>query len=91
VWLWTAVLVETVSLEENGTKQYFCLFQWYQCDTSSVPHSIRQRFLHLGVDKETELFLDQSCHKSGWIFTQLWHSIAKAFLGWFMTQTSING
>ncbi|KDR20298.1 Methyltransferase-like protein 9 [Zootermopsis nevadensis] len=64
---------------------------WYQCDTDSVPDCIRARFLHLGVDKETELFLDQSSHKSGWIFTQLWHSVAKAFLGWFMTQTSING
>jgi hypothetical protein len=56
-----------------------------------MPDSIRERFLRLEVDKETELFLDQSCHKSDWIFTQLWHSIAKAFLGWFMTQTSING
>ncbi|GFG37900.1 hypothetical protein Cfor_07390, partial [Coptotermes formosanus] len=64
---------------------------WYQCDTSGMPDSIRERFLRLEVDKETELFLDQSCHKSDWIFTQLWHSIAKAFLGWFMTQTSING
>jgi hypothetical protein len=52
---------------------------------------VRQSFLPLGVDKETELFLDLSCHKSDWIFTQLWHSVAKAILGWFMTQTSING
>ncbi|XP_069701321.1 protein-L-histidine N-pros-methyltransferase [Periplaneta americana] len=65
--------------------------KWYECDTSGIPDSIRDRFLPLSLDKETELFLDQSCHKSDWIFTQLWHSIAKAFLGWFMTQTSING
>ncbi|KAJ9578422.1 hypothetical protein L9F63_005342, partial [Diploptera punctata] len=64
---------------------------WYQCDTSGLAENIRNRFLPLGVDTETEQFLDQSYHKSDWIFTQLWHSIAKAFLGWFMTQTSING
>jgi hypothetical protein len=84
-----AVITNNRQLQNNNP--YLSLFQWYQCDTSGIPGSIRDRFLPLGVDKETELFLDQSSHKSDWIFTQLWHSIAKAFLGWFLTQTSING
>ncbi|XP_067009060.2 protein-L-histidine N-pros-methyltransferase-like [Anabrus simplex] len=71
--------------------QRFDRNQWYKCETSSLPESVRSRFLPLAVDRDTENFLKQATHKSDWVFTQIWHSVAKSVLRWFMTQTSING
>ncbi|CAL8077966.1 unnamed protein product [Calicophoron daubneyi] len=50
-----------------------------------------EKFLQLEQDEETEAFLTNCFEKSDWIFTQLYHAIAKAILTWFMTSTSING
>ncbi|XP_044735024.1 protein-L-histidine N-pros-methyltransferase [Chrysoperla carnea] len=65
--------------------------QWYKCNLNGLPNELTKRFLPLSLDEDTNQFLIQSEEKSEWILTQLWHTIAKAFLGWFMTQTSING
>ncbi|XP_008191414.1 protein-L-histidine N-pros-methyltransferase isoform X3 [Tribolium castaneum] len=65
--------------------------QWYHCDLSKIPLDLSSKFIELGPDDETIKFLQQSEEKSDWILTQIWHSVVKAFLGWFMTQTSING
>ncbi|XP_046396755.1 protein-L-histidine N-pros-methyltransferase [Ischnura elegans] len=65
--------------------------KWYECDLRDMPTHLAERFVQMGLDEETEAFLDQSRAKSDWIFTQLWHSFARSILGWFMTQTSING
>ncbi|RZC32602.1 DREV domain containing protein [Asbolus verrucosus] len=64
---------------------------WYHCDLDKLPDDLSTKFVELGPDEETIKFLQQSEEKSDWIPTQIWHSIVKAFLGWFMTQTSING
>ncbi|KAL1517786.1 hypothetical protein ABEB36_001509 [Hypothenemus hampei] len=66
--------------------------EWYQCDLGLVPDvDLRNKFLQLDPDQETIEFLEESEKKSDWILTQVWHMLAKMFLGWFMTQTSING
>nr|CAD7589347.1 unnamed protein product [Timema genevievae] len=64
---------------------------WYAVDRSKLPEPVLSRFLQLSPDHETEQFLEEAVHKSDWVFTQLWHSVARSFLGFFMTQTSING
>ncbi|CAH1959789.1 unnamed protein product [Acanthoscelides obtectus] len=64
---------------------------WYQCDLNGLPSSLTSTFVQLGPDQDTIAFLEQSERKSDWILTQIWHSIVKAILGFFMTQTSING
>ncbi|CAH1155318.1 unnamed protein product [Phaedon cochleariae] len=65
--------------------------EWYKCDLTEMPDTLASKFVQLEVDQDTLDFLDQSERKSDWIPTQIWHTLAKAFLGWFMTQTSING
>ncbi|XP_018324442.1 methyltransferase-like protein 9 [Agrilus planipennis] len=70
---------------------HFDKSQWYKCNLTKLSSEITSHFVQLNVDEETSCFLKQSEEKSDWIFTQLWHSIAKVLLGWFMTQTSVNG
>ncbi|XP_037086028.1 methyltransferase-like protein 9 [Pollicipes pollicipes] len=65
--------------------------QWYAVDLSQVDPSHAELFLPLGVDDETEAFLERCHEKSDWIFSQLWHSVVKAVLTVFMTHTSVNG
>lgn len=65
--------------------------KWYFCDTEKMSESVREKYLPLGVDSDTDDFLSQAIKKSDWVFIQLWYSLAKSVLGWFMTQTSING
>lgn len=67
------------------------VFQWYHCDLRHVPKDLAERFVQLEADEDTLVFLQQAEDKSEWVLTQIWHSVAKALLGWFMTQTSING
>uniref|UniRef100_A0A1Y1KNU0 Methyltransferase-like protein 9 n=1 Tax=Photinus pyralis TaxID=7054 RepID=A0A1Y1KNU0_PHOPY len=64
---------------------------WYQCDLRQLPQDIAESFVQMHPDSDTLSFLQKAEDKSDWILTQIWHSLAKAFLGWFMTQTSING
>jgi SAM-dependent methyltransferase len=80
--------------EKHQTDQFLSQFdktQWYHCDLSRVPAELASKFVELGPDDDTIQFLQRSEEKSDWILTQIWHSIVKTFLGWFMTQTSING
>ncbi|XP_019870274.2 protein-L-histidine N-pros-methyltransferase [Aethina tumida] len=64
---------------------------WYQCDLKRLPDDLASKFVQLHPDDETNKFLIRSEEKSDWIFTQLWHSLVKFFLSWFMTHTAING
>lgn len=70
---------------------YLFYLQWYNVRLEKLPQTLASKFVQLNPDEDTENFIQQSEEKSEWIFTQIWHSIAKAFLGWFMSQTSING
>ena len=43
------------------------------------------------MDEETEQFLALCVEKSGWVFTQFFHSIVQVFLGFMVSMTTING
>ncbi|KAG8274251.1 Methyltransferase-like protein 9 [Homalodisca vitripennis] len=58
---------------------------------SQVPPEMRRTFLSLTLDDETRQFLDNCNEKSDALLTQIWHSIVKSLLRWFLTQTDING
>ncbi|XP_045125764.1 protein-L-histidine N-pros-methyltransferase-like isoform X2 [Portunus trituberculatus] len=63
----------------------------YEVDELALTDEVRRKFMPLSVDEDTHQFLSNCFEQSEWLVTQVWHSIAKAFLGLFMTQTSING
>uniref|UniRef100_T1J491 C2H2-type domain-containing protein n=1 Tax=Strigamia maritima TaxID=126957 RepID=T1J491_STRMM len=63
---------------------------WYSCDLSLLPPDLASTFIHLTPDDETELFLDKCREKSDWVLTQIFHTLLKSILGWFMTSTTIN-
>lgn len=63
----------------------------YSIGELAVSEDLVVKFVQLGLDDETQAFLDGCLEKADWTFTQIWHSLAKSFLGLFMTQTSING
>ncbi|XP_022901600.2 protein-L-histidine N-pros-methyltransferase [Onthophagus taurus] len=65
--------------------------QWYQCNLANMPSNISSKFVQLEPDEDTNQFISQSEEKSDSLFVQIWHTIAKAFLSLFMSQTSING
>ncbi|KAL4234759.1 Methyltransferase-like protein 9 [Mactra antiquata] len=64
---------------------------WYFVKRSSLPADLCDSFVQLHQDGETGDFLENCYEKSDWVFTQIYHSFAKAFLSWFMENTSING
>ncbi|XP_061196972.1 protein-L-histidine N-pros-methyltransferase-like [Saccostrea echinata] len=64
---------------------------WYSFDRARVSADVCECFIQFHQDAETEQFLSDCYEKADWIFTQLYHSIAKSILSWFMTSTSING
>jgi len=65
---------------------------WYTVDLQSISDDrIRNKFQQLSADEETKAFLEQSFDKSDWIFTQIYHNVAKAFLSLVYSQTDING
>ncbi|XP_019766969.1 protein-L-histidine N-pros-methyltransferase isoform X1 [Dendroctonus ponderosae] len=64
---------------------------WYQCDLTQLHPDVARTFVQLDPDQDTISFLEEAERKSQWVLTQLWHTVVKMFLGWFMTQTSING
>lgn len=66
--------------------------QWYRVDLSLIrDESLRSRFVQSELDEDTEDFLNRSTEKSGWLGTQILHAVARLFLGWFVTKTSLNG
>lgn len=67
------------------------LAKLYEVDELALTDEVRDKFVALTVDEDTQLFLNSCFDQSEWLVTQVWHSIAKSFLGLFMTQTSING
>ncbi|XP_026290796.1 protein-L-histidine N-pros-methyltransferase isoform X1 [Frankliniella occidentalis] len=64
---------------------------WYQPELTRMPSDLRGSFVELDCDSATEDFLEQAEAKSESILLQLWHSLVKLLLGWFFTQTSLNG
>ncbi|ESO82859.1 hypothetical protein LOTGIDRAFT_211491 [Lottia gigantea] len=64
---------------------------WYEFDVKMLPEYLCDRFVPSHQDNETSLFLENCYDKSDWIFSQLYFSMARAVLSWFMSPTSING
>ncbi|XP_071965203.1 protein-L-histidine N-pros-methyltransferase-like [Antedon mediterranea] len=65
--------------------------KWYESNDELLSDEIRSFFIKSNKDEETDKFLDSCYEKSDWIFTQLSKGIAKAFLSFFISQTTING
>lgn len=65
--------------------------QWYTL-SKSLPEKYQSKFLSLEKPDDITLnWLEQAKQLSGNLWLQLWHLAARLFLGFFMTQTSING
>lgn len=65
--------------------------QWYSMDLEQMDEFLRSRFVQCGLDAETQAFLESSTEKSNWLGTQILHALARLFLGWFLTKTTLNG
>nr|VZI23792.1 unnamed protein product [Spirometra erinaceieuropaei] len=64
---------------------------WYSVRNEYLSTELMKIFLQSEQDEETTAFLQNCYEKSDWFFTQLYHSISKSVLTWFMTVTSANG
>uniref|UniRef100_A0A336K8Q6 CSON000642 protein n=1 Tax=Culicoides sonorensis TaxID=179676 RepID=A0A336K8Q6_CULSO len=70
---------------------------WYQLgpDTPDTIHHIcpryKAKFVEMSVDDSTKQFLEEARETSSKLWTQIYHIIARLFLGLFMTQTDLNG
>ncbi|XP_041830400.1 methyltransferase-like protein 9 isoform X2 [Melanotaenia boesemani] len=65
--------------------------EWYRCCPDLLGESVRPLFIQSHLDSDTKTFLRQSAEKSGWLFTQLYHSLVSTVLSPVVSRTSING
>ncbi|AWP17221.1 putative methyltransferase-like protein 9 isoform 2 [Scophthalmus maximus] len=65
--------------------------EWYQCSPDLLGESLRPLFVQSHLDSDTKAFLKRSVEKSGWLFTQLYHSLVSTVLSALVSRTSING
>lgn len=65
--------------------------RWYYIDAHELPKQIADKYEPCSYDAGTEEFIEGCYEKSDWFFTQMYHSIARTFLGFFMSMTSVNG
>ena len=87
-------LVQTLAtkMERDQELEEFDKQTWYSVNLDRLNCSdIKDKFVQLGVDEDTQAFIDQSVSQSDFLFTQLWYNLAKSFLSWFYCQTDING
>ena len=87
-------LVQTLAtkMERDQELEEFDKQTWYSVNLDRLEYSdIKDKFVQLGVDEDTQAFIDQSVSQSDFLFTQLWYNVAKSFLSWFYCQTDING
>jgi len=64
---------------------------WYRVIKDRLSEEHQGLFLQCDQEKGTDLFLENCQEKSDEIFSQLFHSVARPLLSFFMAQTSING
>ncbi|KAI8790154.1 methyltransferase protein 9 [Biomphalaria glabrata] len=64
---------------------------WYRVVTSRFSPDLQSKFIQFDQDEGTDEFLDNCLEKSNQVFTQLFYSVARPILNFFMSQTSING
>ncbi|KAM8876395.1 protein-L-histidine N-pros-methyltransferase isoform 2-T2 [Synchiropus picturatus] len=65
--------------------------QWYRCCPDQLGEVVEPLFIQSHLDSDTKAFLKRSVEKSGWIFTQMYHSLVSSVLSPVVSRTSING
>ncbi|XP_046887716.1 methyltransferase-like protein 9 isoform X1 [Hypomesus transpacificus] len=65
--------------------------EWYRCAPDLLGEAMRPLFVQSHLDSDTQAFLRRSVEKSGWMFTQLYHSFVSTVLSPLVSRTSING
>ncbi|XP_028845867.1 protein-L-histidine N-pros-methyltransferase isoform X2 [Denticeps clupeoides] len=94
--MWTASRLRGPAVRTlfwNMVADVHCLAasQWYQCCPEMLGEALRPAYLQSHLDAETQAFLKRSMEKSGWLFTQLYHSFFSTLLSPLLSRTSING
>lgn len=51
----------------------------------------KSKFIEMSVDEATQKWLDEARDTSSRLWTQIYHVLARLFLGFFLTQTDLNG
>uniref|UniRef100_A0A8C7Z9G7 Methyltransferase 9, His-X-His N1-histidine n=1 Tax=Oryzias sinensis TaxID=183150 RepID=A0A8C7Z9G7_9TELE len=74
--------------EASGARE---THEWYRCCPDLLGESVRPLFIQSHLDSDTTDFLNRSAEKSGWLFTQLYHSLVSTVLSPVVSRTSING
>ncbi|XP_031416934.1 methyltransferase-like protein 9 isoform X2 [Clupea harengus] len=82
-----ALLVNMVSESESGSE----IQEWYRCSPDLLGDEMKPLFVQSVMDADTQAFLRKSEEKSGWMFTQLYHSFFSTVFSPIMSRTSING
>ncbi|XP_031232027.1 methyltransferase-like protein 9 [Mastomys coucha] len=67
------------------------MHQWYVCNREKLCESLQSVFVQSYLDQGTQIFLNNSIEKSGWLFIQLYHSFVSSVFSLFMSKTFING
>ncbi|TRY83777.1 hypothetical protein DNTS_025262 [Danionella cerebrum] len=65
--------------------------KWYGCTAGLLGDSVSPLFVQSHLDEDTLAFLNQSQEKSGWFFTQVYHSLFSTIFSPIVSRTSING
>lgn len=65
--------------------------KWYHIDVYELPSHIEKKFEASSFDAGTEEFIEHCYEKADWLFTQIYHSLARMVLGFFMSMTTVNG
>ncbi|XP_020773790.1 methyltransferase-like protein 9 isoform X1 [Boleophthalmus pectinirostris] len=65
--------------------------EWYRCVPDLLGDKLQPFFVQSSLDRDTKAFLKHSMEKSGWLFTQLYHSFVSTVLSPMVSRTSING
>ncbi|CDQ87801.1 methyltransferase-like protein 9 isoform X1 [Oncorhynchus mykiss] len=73
--------------EESGQETQ----EWYKCSPDLLGEVVRPLFVQSHLDQDTQAFLRRSIEKSGWMFTQFYHSFISTVLSPLVSRTSING
>lgn len=79
------------STHEYVMVSLWLFLQWYTVRSNLLSKYAMDRFVQAHQDEETTQFLKSCFDKSDWFFTQLYHTISRSILTWFMTLTSCNG
>jgi len=81
----------TVKMEADRHLENFDKTAWFSVELGRISSpDIRDKFVQLASDEETEAFIEHSVDQSDWVFTQLWYNVAKSLLSWVYCQTDIN-